>query len=95
MGGPIKLAAHRRPFEGDYSIQLFEGDYPKEWFPRYFWRGAHDVFGVVHTICFGVAHTIFVGVPHAIFVGVAHTIFFGVLHMIFVGVAHHSPLHNA
>ena len=40
-------AFRRRLFEGDYSRRLFEGDYSKETIRR---SGAHDIFGVAHTI---------------------------------------------
>ncbi len=36
-----------------------EGDYSEETIRR---SGAHDIFGVAHTIFFGVAHTIVSGV---------------------------------
>ena len=59
----------RRLFEGDYSRRLSEGDYSKETIRGDYSKeairrsGAHDIFGVTHTIFFGVAHTIFFGAP--------------------------------
>ena len=64
IGGPIHWAV---PFS-----ERSEGDYSKETSRR---SGAHDIFGVAHTIWFGAAHTIFCGVAHPILFGVTHTIF--------------------
>ena len=64
MGGPKETIRRR------LSEETIRGDYSKETIRR---SGAHDIFGVAHTMFFGVAHTIFCGVAHTIFCGARTT----------------------